>query len=144
MKNSVDYYEEITTHDSSLSKCIFSIMYARTQNYEKAYEYFDEQVKMDVENTLSNTHHGLHVANMGGTYLTIVSGFLGLRTNNGLSLRPYLPEAWPGYEVNLIYRGVNLHIQVSDHLKIQSDAPIDLLVYGKHYKIQTEKVITLK
>jgi alpha,alpha-trehalose phosphorylase len=97
MRDSLNYYEAITTHDSSLSKCIYSIMYSRVGNIEKAYEYFDEQLRMDIDNTLSNTHHGLHVANLGGTYLTIVSGFLGLRTNDGLSIRPYLPTSWPGY-----------------------------------------------
>ena len=135
MKNSLDYYEEITTHDSSLSKCIFSIMYARTGNKEKAYEYFNEQLRMDTDNTLSNTHHGLHVANMGGTYLTIVSGFLGLRTNNGLSVRPYCPSEWRGYQVNLEYRGVSLSFEVKNTLRIKVSKPIDLWIYGKQIHI---------
>lgn len=143
MKNSLDYYEEITTHDSSLSKCIFSIMYARTGNKEKAYEYFDEQVRMDVDNTLSNTHHGLHVANMGGTYLTIVSGFLGLRTNNGLSIRPYRPNAWKGYQVNLEYRGVSLAFEVKDTLKIKASEPIEIVVYGYHVRIEDSLEVPL-
>ena len=39
--NSFQYYEKITTHDSSLSYCIFSIMAARLGLIEKAYEYYE-------------------------------------------------------------------------------------------------------
>lgn len=144
MKNSVDYYEAITTHDSSLSKCVYSIMYSRTGNIEKAYSYFEEQLRMDIDNTLSNTHHGLHVANLGGTYLTVVSGFLGLRTNNGLSIRPYLPTAWPGYEVQLNYRDVNIQFKITDTLEITTDQAIELSIYGKKETIDGTKQFHLQ
>jgi alpha,alpha-trehalose phosphorylase len=144
MRDSLNYYEAITTHDSSLSKCIYSIMYSRVGNIEKAYEYFDEQLRMDIDNTLSNTHHGLHVANLGGTYLTIVSGFLGLRTNDGLSIRPYLPTSWPGYEVNMMYRGVKCHFKVTSDLEITTNHPIDITVYGQKVTIDGTKTFSIK
>ncbi|HSP22350.1 MAG TPA: family 65 glycosyl hydrolase, partial [Planococcus sp. (in: firmicutes)] len=39
MKNSYDYYEAITTHDSSLSSCVHSIMASKLGYHEKAYDY---------------------------------------------------------------------------------------------------------
>ena len=47
MLNSFNYYEKITTHDSSLSKCIFSIMAARLGMDEKAFEYFGKSTLLD-------------------------------------------------------------------------------------------------
>jgi len=67
IRRSYDYYEGITTHDSSLSTCIFSIMASKVGYTDKAYEYFTETARLDLDNTHGNTRDGLHLANMGGT-----------------------------------------------------------------------------
>ena len=88
MQNSYDYYEEITTHDSSLSS-VYSIMASKLGYKEKAYCYFNETARLDLDNTQGNTKDGLHMANMGGTWLAIVYGFAGLRVKeSGLSFAP--------------------------------------------------------
>ncbi|WP_391115806.1 glycoside hydrolase family 65 protein [Psychrobacillus sp. L3] len=105
IKNSYNYYEEITTHDSSLSSCVFSIMASKLGYKEKAYAYFKETARLDLENTHGNTKDGLHMANMGGTWLAIVFGFAGLRVKeSGLSLAPSLPEEWDSLEFCLKYQ----------------------------------------
>lgn len=71
MNNSYNYYEQITTHDSSLSSCIFSAMASKLGDKEKAYEYFRKTARLDLENTHSNTKDGLHMANMGGLGLQL-------------------------------------------------------------------------
>ena len=59
---------------------------------------------MDLYNTHKNTKDGIHTANMGGSYMGIVYGFGGLRIKEqGLSLRPCLPEQWEGYHLSLIH-----------------------------------------
>lgn len=83
IKRSYDYYEQITTHDSSLSSCVFSIMASKLGYEKKAYDYFNETVRLDLDNTHGNTKDGLHMANMGGTWLAIVYGFAGLRVKEG-------------------------------------------------------------
>src|SRR5690606_2178076 len=65
IRNSFDYYEKVTTHDSSLSSCIFSMMAARLGEYDKAYDYFMQTARLDLDNTHGNTKDGLHMANMG-------------------------------------------------------------------------------
>ena len=74
MEKSFDYYEKITTHDSSLSTCIFSIMASRLGRREKAYSYFGDSAKLDLFNTHHNTGDGIHTANMGGVYMAVVYG----------------------------------------------------------------------
>jgi trehalose/maltose hydrolase-like predicted phosphorylase len=39
-------------------------------------------------------------------------GFAGMRTVDGLSLKPFLPEAWQGYGFQFNYRGRVLRLEV--------------------------------
>ncbi|MBU9712669.1 glycoside hydrolase family 65 protein [Evansella tamaricis] len=113
IRRSYDYYEEITTHDSSLSYCIFSIMASKLGYSEKAYQYFIETARLDLDNTHSNTKDGLHMANMGGTWLAIVFGFAGLRiAEEGITLRPSLPKQWRSLQFSLSYRGRLVRVQL--------------------------------
>ena len=106
IQRSYDYYEGITTHDSSLSSCIFSIMASKIGNMDKAYEYFIETARLDLDNTHGNTKDGLHMANMGGTWMSIVYGFAGMRLKeSGLSLSPAIPKDWEKYAFRLNFRG---------------------------------------
>ncbi|GGM29916.1 glycosyl hydrolase [Paraliobacillus quinghaiensis] len=111
IKRSYDYYENITTHDSSLSFCVFSVMASKLGYEQKAYDYFTETACLDIDNLHGNTKDGLHMANMGGAWLAIVYGFAGLRVKeSGLSLSPSLPVKWESLVFKLQYH--NRLIQV--------------------------------
>ncbi|WP_239064465.1 glycoside hydrolase family 65 protein [Levilactobacillus sp. 244-2] len=77
LKREYHYYEGVTTHDSSLSRSIFSILAARMGDPEKAYHYFMDTAQMDLVNLQKNTADGLHLANLGGSWLALVAGFSG-------------------------------------------------------------------
>lgn len=112
IRNSYDYYEAITTHDSSLSSGVYSIMASKLGYTDKAYNYFNETARLDLDNTHGNTKDGLHMANMGGTWLGIVYGFAGLRLKEtGLSFSPVLPAEWNLLEFQLRYQGRVLKFQ---------------------------------
>ena len=104
-----DYYEQLATHDSSLSVCIFSIMAAEAGYTDKAYDYFTECIRTDLDDVQNNTRDGLHMANMAGAWMTIVNGFAGLRAREGkLYFNPVLPDRMEGYEFTIRYRGSEL------------------------------------
>lgn len=114
MARSYDYYEAITTHDSSLSACVFSIMAARLGKMEKAYGYFRRTVRVDLDDTHGNTKDGLHMANMGGSYLCVAGGFAGLVIDDsGVELSPVLPEGWRSYRFRFLYRESVFEVRVS-------------------------------
>lgn len=92
MKSSFNYYEPLTTHDSSLSRCIHALQAARLGDAEKSYNYFIDTVYLDLNNVQKNTEYGLHVANLGGVYLTLLNGFLGLNISDNISMKPNLPK----------------------------------------------------
>ncbi|MGK7379347.1 glycoside hydrolase family 65 protein [Planococcus sp. 1R117A] len=113
IKNSYDYYEQITTHDSSLSYCIFSIMASKLGYRDKAYHYFQETARLDLDNSHGNTKDGLHMANMGGSWLTIVYGFAGLRIKeDGLHLAPALPDEWNSLAFHFQFQGRLIYMRI--------------------------------
>ena len=146
IKNTYTYYEMITTHDSSLSPCVFSMMAARIGDPEKAYAYYMHSVQLDMDNKQKNTDDGIHAANMGGTYMGIVYGFAGLRVHaDTLSLRPCIPSAIESYAFPILYKNKRLRLRV-DHAQItlwaDSDEPIEIIVYDTPYTV-TQKPVSI-
>jgi len=132
LRNSYMYYDKITTHDSSLSSCVFGIMASRLGLNEKAYAYFKDTVRGDLDNLHGNTKDGLHVANLGGSWLAVVCGFAGLRLHkDGLHFRPTLPGAWESYAFRLQYRGSLLEVFVDENgmdVNLVSGKPVTVFV----------------
>ena len=114
MKRSFEYYEKITTHDSSLSTCVFSIVASRLGMRDKAVSYFGDSLKLDLMNTHNNTKDGVHTANMGGSYMAIVNGFAGVRIDeNGMTIDPFLPEGFKSYSFKIQHLGKLYRIKVT-------------------------------
>ncbi|MDE3837833.1 family 65 glycosyl hydrolase [Bacillus methanolicus] len=135
IKNSYDYYEKITTHDSSLSSCIFSIMASRIGYRKKAYDYFIETARLDLDNTHGNTKDGLHMANMGGTWMSIIFGFAGVRIKEtGLSMSPDIPDNWNHYAFSVQYQGRKIKAEISKtgiRLQLVKGDDLKIKLYGK-------------
>ena len=109
-----DYYEKVTTHDSSLSACIFSIVANDIGYHEKAYDYFIKTARMDLDDYNGNTHHGVHTANMAGSWMSIVNGFAGMRVyEDVLSFQPYIHPSWEKYSFKITYRGSIFKITIN-------------------------------
>lgn len=146
MKNSYDYYEKITTHDSSLSQCVYGIMASRVGYRDKAYEYFGDSLKLDLENTHGNTKDGLHMANLAGTALSIIYGFAGLRvTEKGISLRPWLPDGWEAFAFKVKFRGRLLSIRINDALTVEllEGEPLAITLNDKVHNLETKIFLPL-
>ncbi len=145
IRNSFLYYEKITTHDSSLSTCIYSIVASKLKMYDKAYSYFGDSAKLDLFNTHYNTKDGIHTANMGGNYMAIVYGFCGLRLKtSGIYFSPWLPERWKRYKFKIQYEGS--HIQVDVRLnkiifELLCGDEKRITVYDKEYLLRDRIII---
>ncbi len=78
-RRNFDYYDPITTGDSSLSACVQAIMAAEVGHADLAMHYFRESLYLDIANTHGNTVDGAHIANVGGVWACLVHGFAGVR-----------------------------------------------------------------
>lgn len=140
MRNSFDYYEKITTHDSSLSKCIFSIMASRLSMKEKAFEYFEDSIKLDIIDQHKDTKNGVHIANMAGNYMTIVYGFAGFRLKaDGISFAPVLPRQWSGYRFKIHYEDSRFMVTVTNNqcvFELEKGRAKKIKVFDKEYLLE--------
>ena len=144
--NSFRYYEKVTTHDSSLSRCIFSIMASRLGLKDEAYKYFSTSAQIDLLDTNKNTKDGIHTANMGGSYLCLLFGFAGLRIKeDGFYLQPSLPKEWKKFTFSLTLRGVRLHIIITQNeCLITSEDNISFPLYINGDKVSIKAGETIK
>jgi alpha,alpha-trehalose phosphorylase len=138
LQRDFDYYEAITVHDSSLSRAIFGILAHRLHQPEKAYQYFTETAMMDLTNAQDNTGNGIHAANMGGSWLSLIFGFAGvaLTADHQLRLDPRLPENWTSLRFQLQFRGRKLAFTVTQSaLTCRLIAGKPLTIYLQHEPI---------
>ena len=111
-RRNFDYYDPLTTHDSSLSVCIQSVIANEIGERDKALEYFHFAATMDMSDVGGNVKNGAHIASIGGTWLALVYGFGGLRDWGGkLCFQPRLPAAWQGLRFHLEARGSRLSVE---------------------------------
>jgi alpha,alpha-trehalose phosphorylase len=88
-KRNFDYYDKLTTGDSSLSACIQAIVAAEIGYDDVATKYLRYAVLMDLADVGGNVRDGVHVASIGGTWMAIVYGLAGMRDYDGkLSFDP--------------------------------------------------------
>ena len=116
-KRNFDFYDPMTTGDSSLSACIQSIMACEVGYMEKAREYARSAALMDLADIQGNVEDGCHIASMGGTWMTIVYGFAGLRDYGGkISFHPKMSGNMDGLKFKLQIQGRLLQVEM-DRLK---------------------------
>jgi alpha,alpha-trehalose phosphorylase len=101
-RRNFDFYDPITTGDSSLSSCVQAVVAAEVGYDELAIEYFTRSLYLDLCDSHGNTADGVHVANAGGVWAGIVNGFAGMvEQGNHLVFSPRLPSDWDGITFRL-------------------------------------------
>lgn len=107
-----DYYEPRCNHGSSLSTAVHSIM-AQELGRPEAYEYFRCSAYMDIGDFKKNTNNGIHIACLGGVWMSVVNGFLGMRHSiDGISFKPNIPTVWKEYNCRVNYKNSLIEINV--------------------------------
>jgi len=114
-RRNFDYYDPITTGDSSLSACVQSIMAAEVGEQELAEAYFKESLYLDLCDTHGNTADGIHIANAGGVWAALMHGFAGFHeSEERIRFTPRLPERWTSLTVRLVRHGTRATVAI-DH-----------------------------
>jgi alpha,alpha-trehalose phosphorylase len=114
-KNNFQFYDPLTTGDSSLSSCIEAIVGLEIGEFDTAVEHARAALLMDLADIGGNVRDGCHIASMGGTWMVFTYGFAGLRDYDGtLSFRPHRPpDAQSSFQFPLTYRGQVLEVEIT-------------------------------
>jgi alpha,alpha-trehalose phosphorylase len=112
-RRNFDYYDPITTGDSSLSACVQAVVASEVGADDLAFDYFREALYLDLANTHGNTSDGVHVASAGGVWAGLVHGFAGfVDDGEHLHFSPRLPSSWDGFTFRLSRHGAQLRVDV--------------------------------
>jgi alpha,alpha-trehalose phosphorylase len=135
-----EYYDPLTTGDSTLSGVVQSILAAEVGYQDLALEYFRESLYVDLADLHNNAADGVHVASAGGVWTALVGGFGGMRDHYGeLTFDPRLPESWPELAYPLAWHGTRLMITLRrDEMIVRAEhggEPVAFSVRGVSYTV---------
>ncbi|MGM1018123.1 MAG: glycoside hydrolase family 65 protein [Actinomycetota bacterium] len=143
------YYDPLTTGDSTLSAVVQSILAAEVGYQDLARTYFEQSLFVDLGDLHHNAADGVHVASAGGVWTALVSGFGGMRDHAGeLSFDPRLPADWPSLSYALQWQESALQVTVTrDEMRVtvRSGDPVTFTVRGVEHTAthESEAVIPL-
>ncbi len=143
-----EYYDPLTTADSSLSSCVQSIMASEVGDPQAAYEYFLISSAIDLANLGGNVGDGIHVAACGGVWMALVNGFAGLRDIEGHDLRfaPRLPVDWRRMSFRLIVRGSRLEVEMTaatTTYRLLAGEALSLISDDERYTVSADAPVTV-
>ena len=112
-----NYYEPLTLHDSTLSYGVHANLAASLSIDQKALEYFEKSVLLDLEDIMNNTgKEGLHFGAFGASWQALIMGFAGIRTkDNVLTVNPHLPKHWKNLRFYLYYKQEKYAVEITDN-----------------------------
>jgi len=139
-KKNFDYYDPLTTGDSSLSVSIQGIMASELGYVDLAAKYYTYALLMDLADIGGNVDHGLHLASMGGIWMSVTYGLGGMRDYDGnLSFEPKLSKNTRRIQFRLTIRDNLLEVDLGH------DKTIYTLKEGSQFSFRhRNKVVKLK
>jgi len=113
-KRNFEFYDPLTTGDSSLSSCVEAIIATQVGDIGKAIRYGVAALLMDLADVGGNVKDGCHIASMGGTWMMLTYGLGGMRDDDGmLSFWPRrAPEDNAILRFPVTYRGQMLDVEI--------------------------------
>jgi alpha,alpha-trehalose phosphorylase len=142
-----EYYDPITTGDSTLSAVVQSIIAAEVGYHQLALRYFYQSLFVDLADLQANACDGVHVASTGGVWSALTYGFGGFRDAEGsYTLDPRLPEAWTSltFRVTLQDARVRVHLEHSQvSLSLETGEHARLTVRGKQVDVFGEETVVV-
>jgi alpha,alpha-trehalose phosphorylase len=142
-----EYYDKLTTGDSSLSACVQSILAAEIGEEQRALDYFRFALLIDVADVQGNASDGVHIAAAGGVWQALVFGFGGVREfESGLSISPRLPSVWRSLAFPLNWRDRQLRIELrhdEERYLLEDGEPVELTIRGEPHLLERGRPLCL-
>ena len=144
-----DYYEPRCGHGSSLSRAMHGMVAARLGRSEMALRYFQQTAAIDLADTHVAIDGGIHIAALGGIWMTAVLGFAGVSLrNNGIALDPQLPPNWRSLAFGVQWRGRSLKIRIDQAKQIveatlEAGESMTLIVRGETREFGRDKALVV-
>ena len=147
-RRNFDYYDRLTTGDSSLTACVQSIIAAEIGREHQALEYFNHALLMDLANISGNASDGVHIASAAGVWSALVFGFGGVRDYDGaLSFTPHLPRHWDRLAFSLRFCDRQIRVQLTheeERYLVDEGKPLQVTIGGEPHLLSPGTVLSRK
>ncbi len=142
------YYEPRCGHGSSLSGAMHGLVAARLGDSDLALRYFQRAVAIDLADNHTTIAGGLHMAALGGTWLTAIFGFAGLSLrSDGIAFTPKLPASWRTLKFGIEWRGRRLTIGIDGAAQLfhatvaAGDPPVAVFVNDRRQEVRGDQAM---
>ena len=134
-RRNFEYYDPITTGDSSLSASIQSIVASEIGSEEAACRYLDFALLVDLADVAGNVSDGVHIASAAGSWMAMVFGFGGVRDFDGrLVIDPRLPRRFNSLAFSLRFRDRQIRVHLthdSERIRLDEGDPLEVVIRGE-------------
>jgi hypothetical glycosyl hydrolase len=147
VKKNVQYYEQRTLHDSSLSYCAHAVACAEIGDIDLAYHFFEKSLEIDLDTNYQDSIDGIHSASLGGIWNCVIRGFAGVKSHmNYVEITPNLPKKWKKLKFYLKVKGQYVRIEINKDkiiLKPENDIEqkVSFKINGQVYLLEKELVL---
>ena len=147
-RRNFDYYDPLTTGDSSLSASIQSIVAAEIGDEDAACRYFDFALLMDLADVAGNVSDGVHIASAAGAWMALVFGFGGVRDFDGhLTIDPRLPQRFRslGFSLRFQDRQLRVHLRHDrEEYTLTEGDPLEITIRGHRHRLTVDTPIRVE
>ncbi len=139
-RHNFEYYDPLTTGDSSLSASIQGIVAAEIGDEEAAGRYLDFALLVDLADVAGNVSHGVHIASAAGSWLGLVLGLGGVREFDGaLTIEPRLLRRFRSLGFSLRFHDRQLRVHLTherERYEITEGDPLELTIRGASHRLE--------
>jgi alpha,alpha-trehalose phosphorylase len=134
-RRNFEYYDPITTGDSSLSASIQSVVASEIGDEDAACRYLDFALLMDLADVAGNATNGVHIASAAGGWMGLVFGFGGVRDFDGqLTIDPRLPARFRSLGFSIRFHDRQLRVQIThehERFELTEGEPLEVTIRGR-------------
>jgi trehalose/maltose hydrolase-like predicted phosphorylase len=115
LKKNYQYYEQRTSHGSTLSKVVHAVLSTYMSAKDTAWEWFVEAMKSDIYDTQGGTTpEGIHCGVMAGTIDVITRYFAGIDLSKTIpEFNPHLSDHWSAIAMKVCHRNIWYDVKLS-------------------------------
>lgn len=143
------FYLDRTTHGSTLSRIVYSVMDEMDGNMDQSWQLFSTALFSDYYDIQGGTTaEGIHLGVMGATLEIETKCYGGVRFDTDeVSINPHLPTTWSKLSFKQTYQGITYNFEIGHHkINVTADSSSHIKVGDKGYSLSKNKptVITYK
>ena len=147
-RRNYEYYEPLTTGDSSLSACVEAIIAAEIRNEQHAVRHFNHALFIDLASITGEGTDGVHIASAAGVWSALVFGFGGVRDYQGqLRFEPRLPRGWKSLSFSLRFNDRQIRIALShdeERYALADGDPLDIVIRDEPRRISAHEPVVIR